>query len=344
MTQAPPAGLHHTTTTRRHLETSHTRASAKGREAARMTAVTLPSSGVWSAWTQRTLRHLVKTSRVVLLVASCLHAKANVQGEFVPKKNHWQNPRGFNIPNPKSKAVLLFLHGSLVEKLDDTCDPNGEATGFSVPEVVRGLAGAQVSGMEVIVFAPCHGRATAMGEPLKIDQRVTSIDRALKELGQSGVDPSQIFLVGHSAGGWAALLHGKRHPGSVNAVVAFAPAFAGKKRFRSEVWQRRHEEQTAEIQSAARIPALVFAFDNDEYNTPEDLAFLSGVKDATLLRVPDKAIGGMECEIPLFSSSHSNAYRKCFSSTQSEILLEFLRARLDARAAPLANIGQAAGQ
>ncbi|MGA8515926.1 MAG: alpha/beta hydrolase, partial [Burkholderiaceae bacterium] len=213
------------------------------------------------------LRHIVKTGQAAILVMGCLHAKANVQGELISKKTHSPNPRGLSIPDPKSKAVLLFLHGSLVEKMDDTCDPQGETPGFSVPTVVKELAGTQVAGLEVVVLAPCHGQATQMGEPLKIDQRVAAIEQSLQELGRAGVDPSRIFLVGQSAGGWAALLHQKRHPGSVNSVVAFAPAFAGKKRWRPEIWQQRHETQSAEIMTAERISALVFAFDNDAYNT-----------------------------------------------------------------------------
>lgn len=277
---------------------------------------------------RRQLRHLVKTSRAVILVIGCLHAKAHVPGEVTTKKSQWQNPRSLSIANPKSKAVVLFLHGSVVEKLDDTCDPSGETPGFSVPEVVRGLAGTQVSGLEVVVFAPCHGRATQLGEPLKIDQRVDAIEQTLQELARTGVDPSHIFLIGQSAGGWAALLHQKRHPGSVNAIIAFAPAFAGKKRWRPDDWQQRHEKQSAEIMSAKRISALVFAFENDVYNTPEDLAFLSQIQGTTLLRLPEKTISGVVCEIPFFSSSHSQAYRECFTSTQSDVLLNFLRQHL----------------
>jgi pimeloyl-ACP methyl ester carboxylesterase len=309
---------------RRHLQLLLLRVGGKASVTKRVTAV-MPPNGVSSnVWMHRTLRHLVKTSRVVLLIVGCLHAKANVPGEFVPKKNHWQNPRGFSIPNPKDKAVVVFLHGSVIEKLDDTCDPNGEVPGFSVPEVIRHLAGAEVAGLELVVFAPCDGRATHLGEPLKIDQRVTAIEQTLEELGRAGVDPSRIVLVGQSAGGWAALLHEKRHPGSVNSVIAFAPAFAGKKRWRPDIWQRRHEEQAAEIASAERIPALVFAFENDAYNTPDDLSFLSRIKGTTLLRMPDKAIAGVACEIPFFASSHGQAYRKCFSDTQAEVLLGFL--------------------
>ena len=136
-----------------------------------------------SVWTHRTLRHFIKTTRVALLVMGCLHAKANVPGEFALKKNQWQNPGGLSIPNLKHKAVVLFLHGSMVEKLDDPCDPSGEAVGFSVPEVIKELAGTEVSGMEVVIIAPCHGRATQMGEPLKIDQRVAAIEETLQELG-----------------------------------------------------------------------------------------------------------------------------------------------------------------
>jgi pimeloyl-ACP methyl ester carboxylesterase len=294
--------------------------------------VHMPRTGL-HATLRRQLRHWVKTSQAVMLLVGCLHAKANVQGEFIPKKIHSHHLRGLSIPNPKSKAVVLFLHGSLIEKLDDTCDPHGETPGFSVPTVVKELAGIQVAGLEVMVFAPCHGQATLLGEPLKIDQRVAAIEQTLHELASAGVDPSRIFLVGQSAGGWAALLHQKRYPGSVNGVVAFAPAFAGKKRWRPDIWQQRHDTQRAEIMSAKHIAALVFAFDNDAYNSPDDLAFLSQIKGTTLLRMPEKSINGIECEIPMFASSHGQAYRKCFGHTQSQVLLSFIRQHLPAETA-----------
>lgn len=277
---------------------------------------------------KRTLRRFIKTSHAAVLLVGCLHAKAMVNGEFNTKKNHWQNNRGLSIANPKSKAVIIYLHGSVVEKMDDRCDPNSTELGESVPEVVQQLNGAEVLGLEVMVFAPCHGRATRLGEPLKIDQRVQAIDETLKELNRAGVDSSQIFLIGQSAGGWAALLHQKRHPKSVNAVIAFAPAFAGKKQWRPEVWQQRHESQAAEILSANLISSLVFAFKNDDYNSQEDLSFLSRVKGTTLLKLPDDAIAGVDCDIPLFGSSHKNAFRKCFDQTQSGVLKKFLQDRL----------------
>jgi pimeloyl-ACP methyl ester carboxylesterase len=277
---------------------------------------------------KRTLRRFIKTSHAAVLLVGCLHAKAMVNGEFNTKKNHWQNNRGLSIANPKSKAVILYLHGSVVDKLDDRCDPNNEFLGESVPDVIKQLNGTEVLGLEVMVFAPCHGRATKLGDPLKIDQRVQAIDETLKELKRAGVDASQIFLVGQSAGGWAALLHQKRHPQSVNAVIAFAPAFAGKKQWRPEVWQQRHELQAAEILSANLISSLVFAFKNDDYNSQEDLNFLSHVKGTTLLKLPDDAIAGVNCDIPLFGSSHKNAFRKCFDQTQSSVLKNFLQQRL----------------
>jgi hypothetical protein len=125
---------------------------------------------------KRKLRRFIKTSHAAVLLVGCLHAKAMVNGEVNTKKNHWQNNRGLSIANPKSKAVILYLHGSVLEKLDDRCNPNSTVLDDTVPEVVQQLSGTHVLGLEVMVFAPCHGRATKLGEPLKIDQRVQAID------------------------------------------------------------------------------------------------------------------------------------------------------------------------
>ena len=98
---------------------------------------------------RRQLRHLVKTSRVVILMIGCLHAKANVPNEVTTKKSQWQNPRSLSIADPKSKAVVLFLHGSVVEKLDDTCDPSGATPGFFSRVLLSGLLSECKAGLSI---------------------------------------------------------------------------------------------------------------------------------------------------------------------------------------------------
>jgi hypothetical protein len=63
-----------------------------------------------------------------------------------------------------------------------------------------------------------------------------------------------------------------------NGVIAYAPAFAGR-RDESNIypWWRKtvRPKQIKEILSAPEMDALVFAYENDAYNRPQDLQFLS---------------------------------------------------------------------
>ena len=73
----------------KHVSLALPRSGRSWRVDQRLAIVDLSSRFFSSALLRGTLRHVIKTSRVVLLVVGCLHAKANVSGEFVPKKEQW---------------------------------------------------------------------------------------------------------------------------------------------------------------------------------------------------------------------------------------------------------------
>ena len=91
------------------------------------------------------------------------------------------------------------------------------------------------------------------------------------------LQPKNLFLAGHSNGAWTALMMMKDVNTRFNGVIAFAPAFAGK---RSEIsfapWWRNttRPRQIKEMLTAPRMDALVFAYENDAFNRPQELQFL----------------------------------------------------------------------
>ena len=93
-----------------------------------------------------------------------------------------------------------------------------------------------------------------------------------------GVKPSNITLAGHSAGGWTALLAAAAYPEKIHAVIAFAPAFAGSRSKESvyPYWRRIvRPEQIVMMTQPNDVPKLVFAYEDDAFNRPIELSFLT---------------------------------------------------------------------
>jgi pimeloyl-ACP methyl ester carboxylesterase len=207
--------------------------------------------------------------------------------------------------------------------------PNGRTT----PEVVKALSGRTVGGLDIVVYGFCTNVSPdPVGQPIpvadiKVMRRVQKIEELVRTFLDSGVPPAHIFLVGQSAGGWASLLVARRQQVPINAVIAFAPAFAGRKARRTEDWQAIHEQHVAYLSAADQLHALVFAFDRDAYNTPEDLAFLQVIPGVHFLHLSEQAIAGIPCQRP---NGHRTVCRDCFLQTQQEAILSYIEMRLAA--------------
>ena len=100
-----------------------------------------------------------------------------------------------------------------------------------------------------------------------------------------GVKPSNITIIGYSAGGWTALLAAASYPEKFHAVIAFAPAFAGSRSKTSvyPYWRGIvRPEQVEMITQPNDVPKLVFAYEDDSYNRPIDLNFLTSAFPASV--------------------------------------------------------------
>ena len=111
--------------------------------------------------------------------------------------------------------------------------------------------------------------------------------------------------MGHSAGAWASLLVAREGPGWFNAVVAFGPAFAGLR--------------------ATRIDALIFAFEGDPYEPPEDLAFLRRIPRVELVVLSGTRIDDVSCGS---RSAHLTERKPCFHATQGARIRDYIERRL----------------
>lgn len=272
----------------------------------------------------KTASYVLYWATVGFLLASC-----TASSQFIPAPLPDTPPHSVAYSSPEKRVLLIYNHGSRATYLPDACAPNGRTT----PNVVKALSGRTVGGLDIVVYGLCTNvppdpvEQPIPVEDIKLMRRVRKIEEVVRTFLDSGVPPKHIFLVGHSAGGWASLLVARRQQVPMNAVIAFAPAFAGRKAHRAEEWQALHEQHVAFLLAADQLHALVFAFDNDTYNPPEDLVFLRAIPGVHFLRLSEQAIAGVQCQSP---NGHRTVFQDCFMQTQQEVILAYIEARLTA--------------
>jgi len=108
--------------------------------------------------------------------------------------------------------------------------------------------------------------------------RKQEISNAIDSFLARGIQAKHLFLAGHSNGGWTSLMMMADVNKRFNGAIAFAPAFAGKRKESTLFpWWRNtaRPKQIRDMLKAPQMDALVFAYENDEYNRPQDLGFLS---------------------------------------------------------------------
>lgn len=161
--------------------------------------------------------------------------------------------------------------------------------------------------------------------------RKIEINYAIDAFLARGIKPQNLFLAGHSNGGWTSLMMMKDVNQRFNGVIAYAPAFAGK---RSEVsfapWWRNtvRPKQIKDMLRAPNMDALVFAYEGDAYNRPEDLQFL--VNQYPLINQNEKLTGvdliSYNCGL---KNSHVTFRRDCRLRDTISRIQSFINSQID---------------
>lgn len=189
----------------------------------------------------------------------------------------------FAIPDAGKRIVVIYNHGTSRPQVRENC-----AAYFNrVPDTLLALRKDNI-----LVFKLCstatEPRARS-GVGTYIYGRMAEVERTIGQLRRAGVKSRHIFVAGHSAGGWTALMLKAKKPALFNAAIAFAPAFAGPRSEEAQYpWWRREARprQIAEMTRAKALQALVFAYEDDPFNRPTDLAFLTRAFPTTVAFVP----------------------------------------------------------
>ena len=157
--------------------------------------------------------------------------------------------------------------------------------------------------------------------------RKIEIDFAIDAFLARGIDPKHIFLAGHSNGAWTSLMMMREVNKRFNGVIGFAPAFAGK---RKEVtiapWWRKsvRPKQIKDMLGASRMDALIFAYDNDAYNRPQDLEFLQYHYPLTNHSGVD--LVSYDCGL---RNAHQTYRKDCRQRLSSKKIAEFIQTQIE---------------
>jgi len=263
-----------------------------------------------------------------ILLVSCA-SKNNSQ--FISDNQYDQDT--FLKDQPGNNIIVIYNHGSTSEYKKDPCHPERSQNVWGTPLVIRDLSGKSLDGTMIQIFTLCseipngdYNSLTRKGE-LKVLKRADEITHKIESFIQMGVPPKQIFLAGHSAGGWASLMVLKKNPDMVNSAIVFAPAFAGKFKSRSSGWEWVYSEQKKELIDSFHLPALVYVFQKDPYNRLEDLIFLETINGVTMIHYQADYPHGSSCDNVMFSG-HRTTFNRCFSEGETDTILNFIRSRL----------------
>ncbi len=217
------------------------------------------------------------------------------------------------LADPKKAVVLIFNHGTRRPQYRHNCRP-----GRDVPSIVRSVAAPGKWRIYYLCSRAIDGGVTGS----YTYKRAKEIEAAVDRFRARGVPAKRIFLLGHSAGGWSSLIAARQFHHKFNAVIAFAPAFAGPRyeTVKYPHWRNiERPRQVAYLKAAKRIDALVIAYPDDNFNRPQELRFLTMIAGTQLVTVPMCARG------------HRTTYSSCLQQAMDKFIRDYIKKRLAKR-------------
>jgi pimeloyl-ACP methyl ester carboxylesterase len=222
-------------------------------------------------------------------------------------------PRETAPADPAQSVVLIFSHGTYRPQRRHQCNEERD-----VPAVLREMAAAN----GWIVHYLCSAATDDEVAGSYTYKRADEILAAVAAQRARGVPAPRIFLVGHSAGGWSSLMAARKDASGFNAIVAFAPAFAGPRHEEAQYPKWRRElapQQTAYLRQAKRIDALIFAYSDDDFDRPSELAPLEAIPGVRIIAFD-------ACQ-----KGHSTTYSDCFREGARVEIEDYIKTRLKAQ-------------
>ena len=216
----------------------------------------------------------------------------------------------------KNPVVIIWGHGQSSAQKSEKCS----AEHNKIPKTLKYLE-KEIDAH--FIFMCSKSKDSEYREGSYIYKRVKQLKKLLTEINEIGVHPNNIFITGFSAGGWTALHMFRENEKLFNSAIVFAPAFAGPRYEKGKYPKWRKVVRPAHIKKITKakvIDALVFAYEDDDYNRPEELKFLTEIYPKNVNLV------GYNC-----NNGHLTHINDCKSSETETIILKYIKQQIKAK-------------
>ena len=214
-------------------------------------------------------------------------------------------------------VVVIYNHGTRNPRKKERC----KSSHNQVPQSLSELANDRF-----IIYYLCSNATEGSDRSQAGNQvyaRMYEIEQVMDKLIKQGILPEHIFLAGHSKGAWVSLMLMNQVNRKFNAAILFAPALANRKSINNYPWWRNEvrPKQIRQMLGTENIEALIFAYDDDEYNRPQDLLFLTD-------HDPDSVIiMSYRCDYPY---THNTHLHDCRHQQTKNLISQYIRNQIRA--------------
>ena len=287
---------------------------------------------------------------------------------FLIPTNKWKDKikinENFQVNNPKDKIIIIYNHGSDGNDVKlKHCFWRSELRNWAQ------LAGDNIDGKEIMIYVHCQGQLEGdLGAKLgktgmwmkkwegpypgtsKMDRRVEGNLKVIKKFVKMGVPKKQIFMSGHSCGGWATLRLTAKYMEEVGGGISLMPAcfwnlskkYKVKKVGYEKAMEKFHKkypgmaqwrQDQIDIIKEGNAPVLIFTHPMDAY---EGLTsdWMDDVPNFKRVVVSEKKkINGKKCKVagsnweePL-KNAHIIDFADCFMQYHP-MIKEYIASRL----------------
>ena len=258
----------------------------------------------------------------VIILSGC--TASNYTGFWGTSLNASPKAKGYpkerppiELKNPEERIIVIYNHGTTNPRSIENCGTRWN----KVPQSLLAIQNEKI-----LIYYLCS-RASELPSKSRAGEyiygRLAEVEKTVDEFLALGVPAGNIFLAGHSAGGWVSLMAMRHFKEKFNAAIAFAPAFAGKRSEELQYpWWRREArpKQIREMMEATEFKALVFAYDGDPWNRPQDLQFLTDHFPETVRMIP------YECDT---FSKHLTHLNDCRQAETTKAISDYINDMVD---------------
>ena len=264
-------------------------------------------------------------------------AKVSKHNGFIDNKGEIYSIE--QITDKKNTILIIFNHGSTNDQAIDKCTKAWD----KVPPVILSLHDQKIKNFQIKIYKLCSGvrgwskseqdrmfnghkvskksflkLTNKEGLPLIQTQKQFLKQKVIKEKINNFIDQGfeNIVLAGQSAGSWASITLKSKFPEKIDGVIAFNPAFSGKRNNRKQwpYWEAIRSYGISVMNLANLKNTMVYAHNKDGYENLETLSFLSDLSTVTFMDIT-----GLDCKGTMtLGKGHGIALTECFAEHEAK--------------------------